>query len=241
MNIRAVIFDIYKTLLTVEPPAADAAQQWTTLCRRMLPAQAAELPLAEFGRRCQALIEHEHTTARLRGIPFPEICWPTIVANVIPSLASLPAAQRAEFIFEQIRLWHTVRLAPGAGDVLKRLVRARLPLGLVSNCQPYTMRELDEALATERLRRKIFDPFLCFLSFEHGFSKPDPHVFRLLAARLAARGIRPEEALVVGDREDNDIEPARAQDFPTWLLSETVAGDAAGSWPQLGEHLQKLQ
>ena len=56
----------------------------------------------------------------------------------------------------------------------------------------------------------MFDPELRFWSFENGFSKPDPHVFRILTARLEARGISPSETLMVGDRFDNDIEPARA-------------------------------
>jgi FMN phosphatase YigB (HAD superfamily) len=123
--------------------------------------------------------------------------------------------------------------------VLKRLVRANIALGIVSNCQPYTRRELNRALASAGLRWTLFMRPLCFLSFEHGFSKPDPHVFRLLTARLAAMGIAPAEALVVGDREDHDIEPARRQGFQIWHLTGWGRGFASGNWHQLGERLRR--
>jgi FMN phosphatase YigB (HAD superfamily) len=75
---------------------------------------------------------------------------------------------------------------------------------------------------------------LCFWSFEHGFSKPDPHAFRLLTARLEARGLQSSEALMVGDSLENDIEPARAQGWLTWQLGPAADRD----WPALGRWLQ---
>lgn len=241
MKIRAVIFDLYKTLLEVGPPPGDAEENWLDLFERTFRTSS-PLSLSEFGWHCEIVINRQHAAARACGIAFPEVFWPEVVGNVLPEIAELPAARRDEFLAAQVRLWHPVRLASGAASVLRRLARARLPLGIVSNGQPYTLRELDEALASVRLRRSLFQPSLCFLSFEHGFSKPDPHVFRLLAARLAARDIAPEEALVVGDRPDNDIEPARAQDFQTWLL--TPGGGKAkneGGWPQLDAALRDLR
>jgi FMN phosphatase YigB (HAD superfamily) len=242
MNIRAVIFDIYGTLLDVGSPPADAEQLWKKLCLRMLPDTAGAISLAEFGWRCQVAIDREHDAARTHGIPFPEVFWPDIVCEILPGLRDLSPVQRGEFQFEQTRLWHSTSLAAGAAGVLKRLTRARLPLGLASNCQPYTLREFDEALATAGLSRRIFDRSLCFLSFEHGFSKPDPHAFHFLAARLAAAGIAPEESLVVGDREDNEIAPAKAQGFQTWLLTG-AAGDGAnaGNWLQFAGQLRSFQ
>ena len=83
----------------------------------------------------------------------------------------------------------------------------------------------------------VFEPDLCFWSYRHGFSKPDPHVFRILTARLEARGLRPAEILMVGDRLDNDIEPARAHGWLTWRLARAAQTDvpppAAGDWVAL--------
>jgi putative hydrolase of the HAD superfamily len=130
---------------------------------------------------------------------------------------------------------------PGAADALRVLLRERKLLGLVSNSQPYTITELDASLAAARLRFKIFGPELSFLSFEAGFSKPDPHAFRWLAARLRGYGITPKEALVVGDRLDNDIEPANAQGFQTWHLTcEPSVWPSAGDWRKLSLRLKSI-
>jgi putative hydrolase of the HAD superfamily len=90
------------------------------------------------------------------------------------------------------------------------------------------LRELEKALATHALGMDLFESHLCFWSFEHGFSKPDPHVFQILTARFAALGISPREILMVGDRLDNDIEPAKAQGWRTWQFGPAADGDWAG-------------
>jgi FMN phosphatase YigB (HAD superfamily) len=106
-------------------------------------------------------------------------------------------------------------------------------MGIASNAQPYTLRELEGALLGRGLSLAVFTPELCFWSFEHGFSKPDPHVVRLLSARLRARGVRPDDTLMVGDRMDNDIEPARAQGWQTWKLAVAPQGPSEGDWDGL--------
>ena len=110
-------------------------------------------------------------------------------------------------------------------------------MGIASNAQPYTLRELEESLQKRRLSLAVFARELCFWSFEHGFSKPDPHVFRLLSARLRTRGVRPDETLMVGDRSDNDIEPAQGQGWQTWKLDSAREGANEGGWDRLREFI----
>ena len=93
--------------------------------------------------------------------------------------------------------------------------------------------ELEQALATCQLGMDLFERDLCFWSFEHGFSKPDPHVFQILTTRLEARDIRPGEILMVGDRLDNDLQPAAAHGWQTWLLGRP----ADGEWADLRRYL----
>ena len=128
-------------------------------------------------------------------------------------------------------------MTPGAKGGLSRLRDLNIPLGLASNAQPYTLAEL-EGVMDQGCTLAIFRPALRFFSFEHGFSKPDPHVFRLLGARLHALGIAPAETLMVGDRFDRDIVPARAQGFQTWQLGSQAAGPG-GDWPALNARLPK--
>jgi putative hydrolase of the HAD superfamily len=238
MTVRAVLCDIYNTLLEVGPAPADAEHRWGALCRSKLPATI-RLDLTDFAARTEPVIAREHNTARAAGIPHPEIFWPGIACEAWPALASLNAEALDDFLFEHAQLQRTVYLISSAADVLRSLAEQDICLGLVSNSQPYTLRELDVALSSAGLNRAMFASDLCFFSFEHGFSKPDPHVFRLLAARLALRGISPRETLVVGDREDNDFAPARTQQFRVWrLVAKSSHGESGdGNWRTLGNKL----
>ncbi len=227
MNLRAVIFDIYGTLLEVSPPSAQAPAAWEQLWRASFHT-APRLTLARFSAACDDIIAREHALARARGIAFPEVSWPAVAGEAAPELAGLSPEGRDEFLFQQARLWHTVRLAAGAPDLLRDLHEKGMALGVASNAQAYTLRELQEALAAHGLGFDLFERDLCFWSFQHGFSKPDPHVFQVLAARLTARGIAPAQCLMVGDRLEHDIDPARAFGWRTWLLGRGGDGDWAG-------------
>lgn len=236
MKIRAAIFDVYKTILEVSPPPLDREARWETLWRENVGPKS-RLSLAEFAAACDAIIAREHTAARSAGIAFPEILWPEIVREVLPEIATMPETQQSDFIFRHTALAHTVRLMPGAGDVLRTLRDRGVVLGIASNAQPYTLRELGEALAPVGMTLEDFAPDLRFWSFTHGFSKPDPHGFRLLGARLRLRGIRLADALMVGDRLDNDISPAAAQGWQTWHLHAAPTG-LGGNWAALQAWLE---
>lgn len=232
MNVRAVICDVYGTLLEVGPPPADADARWEALCREFLRA-APPLRRLDFTIACQRAIAARHEKARAQGIAFPEILWPEVVGEVLPAFARLPAGAREEFVLGHVQTGRTTRLFPGAAEALRQLASAGCVLGLASNAQAYTLRELDDALRSGGLGLDLFERGLCFWSFEHGFSKPDPHAFRILTARLAARGIAPGETLMVGDRLDNDVEPARAQGWQTWHLARANASKPGGDWTAL--------
>lgn len=231
MKIRAAIFDVYKTILEVSPPPPDREARWETLWRENVGSQL-RLSLSEFTAASDGIIAREHIAARSAGIAFPEILWPEIVREVLPEIAPMSEAQQSEFIFRHTALAHSVRLMPGAGDVLRLLRDRGVLLGIASNAQPYTLRELGEALAPVGMTLEDFAPDLRFWSFTHGFSKPDPHAFRLLGARLRLRRIRLADAVMVGDRLDNDIGPAAAQGWQTWHLQAAPTG-LGGNWAAL--------
>jgi len=232
VNIRAVIFDIYGTLLEVSPPTEDAPARWEQLWRDSFTTSP-RLALAQFSAACDNIVTREHAHARARGIPFPEVCWPAVATEALPELRGFPVVERDRFLVQQAQLWHTVRMAADTAAILRWLKDRPGLLGIASNAQAYTLRELEKALATHALGMDLFESHLCFWSFEHGFSKPDPHVFQILTARLAGLGISPREILMVGDRFDNDIKPAKAHGWRTWQVGP--AGD--GNWAGLRETL----
>lgn len=229
MKPRAVIFDVYGTLLQVDPAPSDRAPRWDRLWQQVFGVPA-RLDLPEFAAACDQVIAREHAAARALGVAHPEVFWPAVVGEVLPELGRCSAEVVDDFLYAQAGLWHTVTLMPGTGPALAKLRAGGVQLGIASNAQPYTLRELATALATVGLSLEIFASDLSFWSFAHGFSKPDPHVFRLLAARLRARGMSAGEAMMIGDRIDNDLAPARAQGWQTWRFAPGgMAGDG-GDW-----------
>jgi putative hydrolase of the HAD superfamily len=239
MNIRAVIFDVYGTLLEVGPPPPDADTRWQLLCRDMLHIEP-RLSRLNFSVASSQVMARHHEAARARGIPWPEVHWPSVVAEVVPELAQLSRYDQDEFLFRQMQTGHTTRMTAGTAAALRWLKERPTLLGIASNAQAYTLRELKESLAAHALRIDLFEPGLCFWSFEHGFSKPDPHVFQTCTARLAALGISPRDTLMVGDCLDSDIEPARVCGWQTWQLTASPAEDGriAGDWNQLAHRCE---
>jgi len=90
------------------------------------------------------------------------------------------------------------RLQPGIKEILERL-SGRFKLGLAANQQV----EVYEYLEREGILG-YFDSTQ--VSAEIGFSKPDVRMFLAVLQNL---GVVPEEAVMVGDRQDNDIVPAK--------------------------------
>ena len=81
-------------------------------------------------------------------------------------------------------------------------------LGIIANQIPGAEQRL-EAMGI----RRYFDVFVS--SAEEGVAKPDPGIFKLALARA---GCAPEQAVMIGDRIDNDIVPAKQLGMKTvWI------------------------
>lgn len=93
---------------------------------------------------------------------------------------------------------------PQARPLIERL-SARYKLGVIANQPPG---------AVERLAAYgLADYFaVCVSSGDAGVSKPDAAIFRLALAQAACA---PSDAIMIGDRLDNDIRPAKALGFQT--------------------------
>lgn len=221
MRIRAVIVDVYGTLLESDSTVLETSNTWNEFWKNHLHATPRITP-QQFSTLCDCVIAKTHALGQARGIKYPEVYWPHVVTEVLPEFSSLPQSELSELRYYYRPMPRDPRLISGAADALRALAGAEVILGLASNCQPYSIRELDAALAREGLSRKVFQPDLCFFSFEHGFSKPDPYVFQILTARLAPRGVWPHETVMIGDRVDSDIEPAMGAGWQTWHLRKTM-------------------
>jgi putative hydrolase of the HAD superfamily len=117
---------------------------------------------------------------------------------------------------ELTRAWedaHRFELYEDAVPTLQALRMAGLKLGLLSN----TARDLDVFVAHHGL-----DVDAVLTSLVHGKTKPHDSIFRRLLELL---DVRPEEALMVGDTLEDDVEGARAVGMQAVLL------DRAGRYP----------
>ncbi|MEK4357454.1 HAD family hydrolase [Paenibacillus sp. FSL M7-1455] len=87
-------------------------------------------------------------------------------------------------------------LMDGTLDVLERLKRKDIKLGLITNGSPHAQHaKIDKAQI-----REYFD--VVIVSGEAGFHKPDKRLFELALSRLEAK---PENSWYVGDHPRNDV------------------------------------
>jgi FMN phosphatase YigB (HAD superfamily) len=110
---------------------------------------------------------------------------------------------------------------PGAGDVLRDLA-ARYRIGIIANQPEGTL---------ERLCSQGWGDLIsvCISSTEEGLSKPDARIFHLALERA---GCSAEEAVMIGDRLDNDVRPARALGMRTIRIRQGPARHQAPRDPQ---------
>ena len=89
-------------------------------------------------------------------------------------------------------------LYPDTAECLRTLGK-KYKLGIIANQIPGAEKRLENMGI-----RQYFDVFVA--SAEEGVAKPDPRIFSIALARA---GCTPDQAVMIGDRIDNDIAPAK--------------------------------
>jgi HAD superfamily hydrolase (TIGR01549 family) len=130
------------------------------------------------------------------------------LAGIVPSAATEAALADLKRWHDTENLWEDV--LPGVPESLTRFRRAGLRLAVVSNANG-TVRRLLERLGLLGAFHAVLD------SAVEGIEKPDPRLFLRALERL---GVRPEEALHVGDLYYVDVVGARAASLRAVLLDE---------------------
>jgi len=100
----------------------------------------------------------------------------------------------------------------GAEQTLRTL-SSRYGIGVIAN---------QSAGTQERLTKWGLMPFIsiCLSSADAGLEKPDPAIFQLALSRAICR---PSQAVMIGDRLDNDVRPARLQGWKTIRIAQGLA------------------
>lgn len=239
-DIRAVVFDVYGTLMISTSGDIDEAEFSTrhilaaleesgiTICNAA-PDVLAQQMLDEY----RAQIHRVHAEKHHEGIPWPEIdireIWHDVFTTFRSSLV-LPAdsfpfdTSLFSILFELFS--NPVCAMPGLHETITRLHTSGIPLGLISNAQFYTPIILEYHLAgrfDDSGTVSYFDNSLCEYSYMHHRAKPDIMLFEACANKLhETYEISPSAVLFVGNDMLKDILPARKTGFKTALF----AGDA---------------
>jgi putative hydrolase of the HAD superfamily len=215
VNVRAVLFDVDFTLCRPGPELS--AERYARIAARHGVAldtsgydDAREAAVLKLKRHPELLhddsIWHRFTEDVFIGMGGPE------------AIASECATEVEEGwgVSENFELFEDVL------PVLEELRRADLRIGVVSN----GIRDLTEFVAHHRL-----DVDAVVDSRSHGRVKPHPTIFQ---AALIELGVTPDDAVMVGDSVEEDIEGARALGMRAILI------DRDGRHPHVAERLTDL-
>lgn len=190
--IRAVLFDVGGPLDT----EAEHERAMDAHLRAALDAEGVAITDAAYADAVGAAV------ASFASDAYAAILWHVLAPDV-------EAARRAhEFVRQRSPATHGFQLREGIAGLLERLHARGLRLGLAAN-QPLTAIEKLDAAGIGRYfhHREV--------SATHGFRKPDP---RLFVRACAALGVTPQQTIMVGDRIDNDIAPAKLLGMRAVLL-----------------------
>jgi putative hydrolase of the HAD superfamily len=197
-GLRAVVFDLYGTLLISAAGGSHAATP-----------ELGDLP--GIGQLVRETVGRHQDRRRGEGVAFPEVEIREVWAEALAEAGRpVPPPDELEaLVLAHECLANPVWPMPGAAETLAALREGGTPLGLVSNAQFYTPPTM-EGLFGADLDALGFHPGLRVFSYEEREGKPSATLFRRLGERAAALGIGVGEILYLGNDLDKDVLPARA-------------------------------
>lgn len=228
-GIRAVLFDIYGTLLVsatgdigsgaANPPGEAFAQAL----------QAAGLTAVASGEQGAALfrevVEQFHAESRGRGVEYPEVDIVEVWRRLLPRTAAIDpsGATPTDELLRRVAVEYEVRVnpvwpMPHLEPTLAALAESGYRLGVISNAQFYTP-ELFVALLGKSLADLAIAPEMQYYSYRAGEAKPGMALYQAAQRQLQASGITPGETLYVGNDLLNDCLPAAQIGFRTALFA----------------------
>ena len=215
-RLRAVLFDVDFTLakpgpLLGGPGYREAAERYGIELDAERYAEARVAALADLQKHPE--LDHD------------EEIWVRFTEDIIRGMGGDGPAVR-EIALEITRGWEQHENFELYEDVLPTLAHLRehgLRIGLVSN----TSRDLDAFI-----RHFELDVDAWLSSGTHGKVKPSPTIFRTVLELLE---VEPDEAAMVGDSPDDDVDGARALGMRAFLL------DREGRFPERDDTLPDLR
>jgi putative hydrolase of the HAD superfamily len=213
--LRAVLFDVDFTLFRPGPELGPEGY------RRVGERHGLALEPSRYDEARAAAIED---LQRDRDLVHDEEVWIAFTERIVLGMGGEAAGAR-DCAIEMVREWErhdNFSLYEDALPVLDELRRHGLKLGLISNGQ----RDLEEFATHHAL-----DVDAVVGSQAHGRTKPHPSIFE---AALEALDVAVEQAAMVGDSYEDDVEGARALGIRAILL------DRDGRQPEAEDRIDTL-
>jgi putative hydrolase of the HAD superfamily len=217
-GIRAVLFDIYGTLFISAAGDIGAAAESPAPPPERLASLAGEYgsSAAELRDYFRAAVLERHEALR-KERACPELRVEELWAQFLARRGREPGGARELALRYELAV-NPVWPMPAAAETLELLRSRGLVLGLISNAQFFTPL-LFEAFFRGPPEALGFDSGLLTYSFELGEAKPSPALFAPAKNRLETLGLKPENALYVGNDMLNDIYAAARAGFKTVLFA----------------------
>ena len=238
-DIRAVICDVYGTLLNYWKPGFESPEArsksllnsfkevaerfgMVPILSKISPNDAPEKTLSDFYNGTIAL---NHEKAVKSGVNFPEVkiedVWSLLLmilkrngynASQYFQVDEPEIPRYIAFTYNFLSLGR--QLYPGVVETIEELKRNNIVIGILSNAQFYTPVDLTLMLRDQSGGRyddylELFDIDLTFYSYEYGVSKPNQLLFRRLYDALYEYHILPSQTIFIGNDLSVDIQPAQ--------------------------------
>lgn len=234
-DIKAVVFDIYGTLLVSSSGDIDQAEISTANLEAALKAANIELVNSDSKSLEYILDDFErtikicHNDAQKNNVPYPEIdilsIWEIVLIHArrkkLVQYNGEANIMRMTCVFEFLS--NKVYPMPGMKSLILDLKEKNYPLGIVSNAQFYTPVLMNYFIGEELgLKEEIlnFQPDLISYSYKLGVGKPDTKVFEELVPTLKEQyKLEPNQVLFVGNDMLKDIYTSSRVGFKTALFA----------------------
>lgn len=199
-NVKAVLFDLFDTLLILEDEHESYVQSLAKM-HNYLSDNGLKCSFSEFREAYFRAVDqiYEETASSLKEPHFKEYLVRTL------SPINLDTSENETFVLGAIREFcrefkRYVRIDPEAIKVLQ-FISGKYKTGLISNL---TFSECARELLEEFELSDFFDTII--VSGEVNLRKPHPEIFKLALNDL---GVNPSQAIFVGDNLETDISGSR--------------------------------
>ena len=214
----AILFDVYGTLLisnTGDIGSYQEPKQRVDELRKLFQRYGINHTPEHLVNALNRAIGRRHGTSRRQGVDYPEVDIVKVWQEVL-GIDDIPSVK--DFALEYELIVNPVYPMPGLEDLLLICKTQKVPIGIISTAQFYTVHVLEWFLGAP-LERQGLDQRLCFFSWIEGHAKPSPFMFNRAKKVLFDMGKPVTSVLFVGNDMRNDIRPAKEVGFKTALFA----------------------